>query len=276
MYILILLFVLADVCTVLPLCGSNERKISALNEILNNNHWRTSTKDIGFRELKCVSSKSGAFCSSTEIVTRDALLPNVNATNIQQKLKYCSLVLSVIYSEALSPLQKMFEAIENSYQENGNDQDRTEAFKDFVKSIRVFSPLLSCMTKALKFFENKTAVLVTLKKLNDWYKSISKKPYESFEYDISNKYFQKALKLNIFDEEFKTYSKKYTSSRKRDNTIITGFLKSVSDPNDGSFNPDRLNLDKNIEDGVELFCENFGFEDKEKSLIKNRASMNDQ
>ncbi|XP_050547984.1 uncharacterized protein LOC126909591 [Daktulosphaira vitifoliae] len=142
-------------------------------------------------------------------------------------------------------------------------------FRKLEKMIKMFEPLIQCMTKALNYFKPKSPVYVLLKENPKYYKKISefllddnleklKKNSSSYLFAILDKLEE--VNKYIFDIQMRSDLITTSDYKPFVDEYINQF-KNLSDNYEKYYpNPYHQDMKKTVEEGVQKFCKDFGFD----------------
>lgn len=245
-------------------CTANAN-VDRLNQILSHSGWET-LKSYEVCYLTDIEYDYETYKIEDVLKTDNGNSVIVDENNFKEKNKKASMALSAIYFDILSPLINNYIGMKSSFQYLPTYDTKVTELVNFDTIILLLDTFITCMIKALEFFNEPTPVLENLKKLKFFYGNLAKN-YPDFisfkEVDVQN--VEDEIKtLDFFDENFIQFHFNFVSPVSV-NSLVHKYIVSITEVSrDGKrhFNP-RISLTtKKIQKGIEMFCHNFGFKDQ--------------
>ncbi|XP_050539250.1 uncharacterized protein LOC126904320 [Daktulosphaira vitifoliae] len=178
--------------------------------------------------------------------------------------KDAALILSKVYEKLVGYFNCNFRWMTFGYNHQPNDAFKLQHYLKLVAAILQFEPLISCMARALKYLncDDKNKVLNNLNKSLDIIEEIKIIDKKERSYESMNNIFVK-----YFDIVNTPVIQKFDAivSPKPEN-FIDKYIEEINKLEKKcvdilSFNPYHPSFQDKVEEGVTMFCVNFGFKD---------------
>lgn len=282
MYILLLQLIIFNLCAVTLQSSSQNDKVDELNKILSGRSWKWATG--------LVVDQFGKKNETVQYLLKPVDGSNyiVNEKNLTEKLTDSSRVLNSIYLYVMQHtlFGHFVTRVKNIFDNDISKirgcegvleverEIQIETIETFTGNVGRFDPLITCMIKALEFFNENSVLLETLKNLKKWHSNIEADE-RTLNSETAQEYYQN-LKSDVFNEAYDSLD---TFEMDKDDTFVTIFIKSSTVPHMYTeevrcVDPDKPYLDSVIKMGVQHFCCNFGFRtDISMTTIMNQLTL---